>query len=83
MGGVTSGTYANECSAGIDDAGTYSCVMTGLTPNTTYYVRAKAVNSEGTSYGSETNFTTTSSSSLPQQGKIRGDVKMKGDVKIK
>ena len=32
--------------------------MTGLTANTTYYVRAYATNSQGTSYGSEVSFTT-------------------------
>ena len=32
--------------------------ITGLTPGTTYYVRAYATNSEGTSYGEELSFTT-------------------------
>ncbi len=32
--------------------------MTGLTPNTKYYVRAYATNSVGTNYGTEYNFTT-------------------------
>ena len=34
--------------------------MTGLTPATTYYVRAFATNSAGTGYGSEISFTTAS-----------------------
>ena len=38
--------------------GTYAISMTGLNPNTTYYVRAYAINSVGTSYGNEVNFTT-------------------------
>ena len=38
--------------------GTFSSSMTGLTPNTTYYVRAYATNSVGTSYGNEVSFTT-------------------------
>jgi len=39
--------------------GSFVSTMTGLTPNTTYYVRAYATNSEGTSYGDpEVNFTT-------------------------
>jgi len=38
--------------------GSFSGGMTGLTPNTTYYVRAYAVNSVGTSYGNEIIFST-------------------------
>jgi hypothetical protein len=38
--------------------GIYSSILSGLTPNTTYYVRAYATNSFGTSYGSEDDFTT-------------------------
>lgn len=34
------------------------CTLTGLTPNTTYYVRSFATNSAGTSYGNEVQFTT-------------------------
>jgi uncharacterized protein (TIGR02145 family) len=33
-------------------------VITGLTPNTTYYIRAYAINSAGTAYGNEVSFTT-------------------------
>lgn len=32
--------------------------LTGLEPNTTYYIRAYATNSAGTAYGNEVNFTT-------------------------
>ncbi len=45
---VTSGT----------GTGSYTCNLTGLTANTTYYVRAYAINSNGTSYGSQVSFTT-------------------------
>ncbi len=38
--------------------GTYTSSITGLSPNTTYYIRAFATNSIGTSYGNETSFTT-------------------------
>ena len=41
-----------------NETGTYSCTMTGLTPNTTYYVCAFAVNDEGPGYGEEKTFTT-------------------------
>jgi len=37
---------------------TFSSDMTGLTASTTYYVRAYATNSVGTSYGSQVSFTT-------------------------
>lgn len=39
--------------------GLFVSEITGLTPNTTYYVRAYATNSVGTSYGDEVSFTTT------------------------
>jgi uncharacterized protein (TIGR02145 family) len=37
--------------------GTFSGTITGLSPNTTYYVRAFATNGAGTSYGNELSFT--------------------------
>jgi uncharacterized protein (TIGR02145 family) len=37
---------------------TFTSSITGLTANNTYYVRAYATNSEGTSYGNEVSFTT-------------------------
>jgi hypothetical protein len=39
----------------------YNAVLSGLTTNTLYYVRAFAVNATGTSYGNQLSFTTTSS----------------------
>lgn len=38
--------------------GVYTSSITGLIPNTTYYVRAYATNSLGTAYGEEVSFTT-------------------------
>jgi len=38
--------------------GTYTSSITGLTSNTTYFIRAYATNSAGTSYGNEMFFTT-------------------------
>ena len=38
--------------------GTFTSMLTGLEPGTTYYVRAYATNSVGTAYGEETSFTT-------------------------
>jgi uncharacterized protein (TIGR02145 family) len=43
--------------------GSFSSNLTGLTGNTAYYVRAYAVNTQGTSYGQEVSFT--SSPQLP------------------
>ncbi len=39
--------------------GSYTSILTGLTPNTTYYVRAYATNPAGTAYGNQVSFTTT------------------------
>ncbi len=39
--------------------GVFTSNLTGLTPGTTYYVRAYATNSEGTAYGNEVTFSTT------------------------
>jgi hypothetical protein len=39
-------------------SGSFTSIITGLTPNTKYYVRAYATNSAGTSYGNEVTFNT-------------------------
>jgi hypothetical protein len=38
--------------------GSYTSSLTGLSPGTTYYIRAYATNSVGTAYGNEVSFTT-------------------------
>ena len=48
------GSHTSDGSAG----GNFSSSITGLTPETLYYIRAYATNGVGTSYGSELSFTT-------------------------
>ena len=52
--------------------GSFTCNLTSLQPNTTYYVRAYAVNSKGTAYGEEVSFTTKEQSSIPSNGTENG-----------
>jgi hypothetical protein len=46
--------------------GSFASLVSGLNPNTTYYLRAYATNSAGTSYGNERSFTTLSCDFLSQ-----------------
>ena len=39
-------------------SGSFTCVLTGLTPATTYYIKAYAILSSGTYYGSQVTFST-------------------------
>ena len=45
-------------------SGVFAAYLTGLTPSTTYHVRAYAVNEAGTGYGADVAFTTRSSGGL-------------------
>ena len=56
-------TTANTKVTSGSGTGSYTCNLSGLQPNTTYYVRAYAINSKGTAYGSEITFTTKSAES--------------------
>ena len=51
----TTSNNKNICGSGM---GAYIGLMTGLSPNTNYYVRAYAINSVGTSYGNNVNVKT-------------------------
>ncbi len=51
-------TVSDSKSSDGTGAGAFSSVISGLTPGVTYYVRAYATNSAGTSYGSAASFTT-------------------------
>lgn len=64
--GICWGTSENPTTEGSHSTagtGTESFIsdMTGLSENTTYYVRAYAVNSKGTAYGNQISFTTVAS----------------------
>jgi LPXTG-motif cell wall-anchored protein len=61
--GFAYGTSANPTTAGStapagDGTGTFTAAISGLTAGATYHVRAYAINSEGTSYGTDREFTT-------------------------
>ena len=53
--------------------GHFTIIINGLTVNTTYYVRAFAINSEGTSYGNQLSFTTSMQSSGIKKSDFPGD----------
>ncbi|MBS4013813.1 MAG: M6 family metalloprotease domain-containing protein [Bacteroidetes bacterium] len=51
-------TTSNSSVSGGSGTGSFNVTLSSLNPNTTYYVRAFAVNSQGTSYGAQKWFTT-------------------------
>lgn len=53
-----------------ESTGAFNSTLTNLEPNTTYHVRAYAVNSIGTSYGSEVTFTTSLSDIVLTTGTV-------------
>ena len=67
-------TYINSVGGSTSTPKSYSRAYTNLQPGTTYYYRAYATNSIGTSYGSTMNFTT---QSVPEEStySIKGKVK--------
>ncbi|MBL0358186.1 MAG: gliding motility-associated C-terminal domain-containing protein [Chitinophagaceae bacterium] len=57
----TTGTPSYPASSNTSDGsgiGSYSSFLAGLSPSTTYFVRAYAINAVGTAYGNEVSFTT-------------------------
>ena len=59
---TTSDTCTDEGAA--SSTGAFTTSLTGLTASTTYYVRAYATNTVGTSYGSDVTFSTSAAPSL-------------------
>ena len=68
----TSATYGAEVSCAQSVAGegstptTVTAALTGLTPGTTYHYRVIATNADGTSYGLDRTFTTSSEAGAPE-----------------
>jgi uncharacterized protein (TIGR02145 family) len=58
-------TTANNIAAAGTGTGSFTANLTGLNANTTYYVRAYAINTAGTSYGNQLSFTTTQTPDNP------------------
>jgi len=55
---TASPTTSNAHSTDGSGSGSFTSNLAGLTPNTTYYVRAYAMNNTGTAYGNQVSFTT-------------------------
>ena len=88
----TTPTTANSKTTNGTGIGAFMGSLTGLAPGTTYYARAYATNSEGTSYGSEISFktlatfatlTTTAASSVnPTTADCGGNISSDGTSSI-
>ena len=61
-------TTANTCVTSGTGLGSFTASLINLTPNTTYYARAYAINSVGTSYGTQISFKTLSTISTSLTG---------------
>ena len=61
---LTTGTQVQKGTAYTTTGTAFSHSLTGLTPGTTYYVRPYATNGNGTSYGTQTSFTTLNAPTL-------------------
>lgn len=61
----TNPTTSDMTVGGVSIEGNLTATLTGLSANTTYYIRAYATNSVGTGYSSVTSFQTTSTGAVP------------------
>ena len=73
-------TMADSKTSDGTGTGSFTSNLTGLIPNTTYYVRAYATNNIGTSYGFQLSFTTLQSSSPSLLTASTGSVTKTGAV---
>jgi hypothetical protein len=64
-GSTANPTVSGSHSSNGSGTGSYVSSLTGLSPNTTYHVRAYATNSVGTAYGNDIAFTTSQGLTLP------------------
>lgn len=63
-------TVADNKTSDGSGTGSYVSLLSGLLPNTTYYVRSYATNSIGTSYGNQITFRTLTAPVLPTNGLV-------------
>jgi phosphodiesterase/alkaline phosphatase D-like protein len=63
---TTADSFTDEGAAA--STGAFTSNITGLSPNTTYYVRAYATNTAGTAYGNQVSFTTNASAPTATTG---------------
>lgn len=63
-------TISNRKTTDGSDIGSFSSLITGLTPGRKYFVRAYAFNTSGTAYGNEISFATLKPLSLPSPSKL-------------
>ena len=64
-------TISNSKTTNSTGTGSFTSYVTGLTPSTTYYLRAYATNSAGTAYGSQVSFTAGAAADFYEDGEYK------------